>query len=171
MPSYRRGWRGNARIVEPVRHWRTNMVVRGGRAAANLRLRQRQANLRFTKARCDELVASYELAVQGAFREVTNGLVGRQRLQEQIKAQEQTVAVQRRLAEVSELRYENGVSPIWKCCMPSVRFSRRSRPCCCALRRCRTACRFMRRWAAASTPPPPTRHSKRQPDNIGAGSA
>lgn len=58
-----------------------------------------------------ELVALYQRTVQNAFREVADGLVGRQRLAEQIVAQEQAVRVQGRLAETSKLRYDNGVSP------------------------------------------------------------
>lgn len=72
---------------------------------------QRRANLAQANARRDELVATYERTVQNAFREVANGLSGRQRLQEQIEAQERTVEVQRRLAETANLRYDNGVSP------------------------------------------------------------
>jgi len=37
-------------------------------------------------------------------------LIGRQRYQEQIVAQEAAVLSQRRLAEVAQLRYENGIS-------------------------------------------------------------
>jgi multidrug efflux system outer membrane protein len=63
-----------------------------------------------TAARRDELVAVYQRTVQEAFREVSDGLVARQHLQEQILAQERAVMVQRRLAVHAELRYENGVS-------------------------------------------------------------
>jgi multidrug efflux system outer membrane protein len=48
--------------------------------------------------------------VQNAFREVSDALVGRQRYREQIEAQEQAVAAQRRLAETAMLRYDNGIA-------------------------------------------------------------
>lgn len=62
------------------------------------------------EARRDELVANYQRAVQEAFREVSDGLVGRRRLQEQILAQERAVAFQRDLAQTAEFRYGSGVS-------------------------------------------------------------
>ena len=71
---------------------------------------RRESQLAATKARRDELVATYERTVQNAFREVSDALVGRQRYREQIEAQEQAVAAQRRLAETAMLRYDNGIA-------------------------------------------------------------
>jgi len=71
---------------------------------------QRQAQLGVAQARLDELVAVYQRTVQTAFSEVSEALIGRRRYQEQIAAQEAAVRAQRRLAEVAELRYENGIS-------------------------------------------------------------
>lgn len=71
---------------------------------------QRQAQLGVAEARRDELVATYQRTVQTAFTEVSEALIGRRRYQEQIAAQEAAVIAQRRLAEVAELRYENGIS-------------------------------------------------------------
>ncbi|HKE93919.1 MAG TPA: efflux transporter outer membrane subunit [Povalibacter sp.] len=71
---------------------------------------RRRALLQQSKARQAELVAVYQRTVQQAFREVCDGLVGRQRLEEQVRAQEEAVAVMQRLAEIAELRYDNGVS-------------------------------------------------------------
>lgn len=70
----------------------------------------RQAQLDTARARRDELVAVYQRTVQTAFSEVSEALIGRRRYQEQITAQEDAVKAQRRLAEVAELRYENGIS-------------------------------------------------------------
>jgi len=70
----------------------------------------RQAQLGVAQARRDELVAIYQRTVQTAFSEVSEALIGRRRYQEQIVAQEAAVQSQRRLAEVAELRYENGIS-------------------------------------------------------------
>ena len=71
---------------------------------------RRSANLRLTKAQRDETVALYQKTVQQAFREVADGLVGRQRYVEQLEAQVRAVAAQRRLAETARLRYDNGIS-------------------------------------------------------------
>lgn len=71
---------------------------------------RRSASLRFSKAQRDEMVATYQLAVQQAFREVADGLVGRQRYAEQIAAQTTAVEAQRRLARAARLRYDNGIS-------------------------------------------------------------
>jgi len=71
---------------------------------------KRESQLAVAKARRDELVATYQRTVQNAFREVSDALVGRQRYREQIEAQEQAVAAQRRLAETAMLRYDNGIA-------------------------------------------------------------
>ncbi|MEX3820794.1 efflux transporter outer membrane subunit [Paraburkholderia sp. BR14262] len=71
---------------------------------------RRSAQVRLSEARQTELVANYQKAVQVAFREVSDALIARQRLQEQIAAQERAVASESRLAEAAELRYENGIS-------------------------------------------------------------
>ena len=71
---------------------------------------KRERQLDAAKARRDELVATYQRTVQNAFREVSDALVGRQRYREQIEAQEQAVAAQRRLAETAMLRYDNGIA-------------------------------------------------------------
>lgn len=70
----------------------------------------RQAQLGVAQARRDELVALYQRTVQTAFSEVSEALIGRRRYQEQIRIQESAVRAQQRLAEVAELRYENGIS-------------------------------------------------------------
>lgn len=71
---------------------------------------RRRALVDQSRARQEELAASYQRTVQEAFREVSDGLVARRRLEEQIRAQERAVATQRDLAEIADLRYENGVS-------------------------------------------------------------
>ena len=71
---------------------------------------KRERQLDAAKARRDELVATYQRTVQNAFREVSDALVGRQRYREQIEAQEQAAAAQRRLAETAMLRYDNGIA-------------------------------------------------------------
>jgi outer membrane protein, multidrug efflux system len=71
---------------------------------------RRQAQLKFSKAQADELTAAYQRAVQKAFQEVADGLVGRQRYAEQIAAQTRTVDTQIRLSRTARLRYDNGIS-------------------------------------------------------------
>ncbi len=71
---------------------------------------QRRAQLAATEARRDELVAHYQRTVQTAFSEVSEALIGRRRLQQQIASQEAAVQAQQRLAEVAGLRYDNGIS-------------------------------------------------------------
>jgi multidrug efflux system outer membrane protein len=71
---------------------------------------QRKARLELSKARQRELIANYQKAVQTAFREVSDALVARRRLQEEIVADEATVKSNSNLAEATELRYQNGVS-------------------------------------------------------------
>jgi multidrug efflux system outer membrane protein len=71
---------------------------------------RREAQLKLSKARADELVAAYQGAVQTAFREVSDYLIGRQRYAEQIAAQTLTLDTQRDLARAAHLRYGNGIS-------------------------------------------------------------
>ncbi|RDE07372.1 efflux transporter outer membrane subunit [Sphingomonas aracearum] len=71
---------------------------------------RRRAQLRVSKAQADELAAAYQRAIQQAFREVADALVGRQALAQQIAAVEQTVATQQRLARTARQRYDQGLS-------------------------------------------------------------
>jgi len=71
---------------------------------------RRDAQVSQTQARREELVALYQRTVQTAFTEVSDALIARRRLQEQIAAQEQTVEAQQRLSETAELRYQNGIA-------------------------------------------------------------
>jgi outer membrane protein, multidrug efflux system len=71
---------------------------------------RRQAGLDLTKARQQELIATYQKAVQTAFREVSDALVARQRLAQEISAFEHAVKSNASLADATELRYQNGVS-------------------------------------------------------------
>lgn len=68
------------------------------------------AGVALSKAQADELVAAYQRAAQGAFREVADALVARRQYAEQIEAQVRTVDAQRRLARVARMRYDNGLS-------------------------------------------------------------
>lgn len=71
---------------------------------------RREAQLKLSKAQADELVAAYQGTVQGAFREVADGLVARRRFAEQIGIQGRTLDAQRRLARTARLRYDNGIA-------------------------------------------------------------
>lgn len=71
---------------------------------------RRKAALDLTKAQQQELTATYQKTVQTAFREVSDALVARQRLAQEISAFEDTVKSNSSLADATELRYQNGVS-------------------------------------------------------------
>lgn len=71
---------------------------------------RRNAQVKISRARADELTAAYQRTVQGAFQEVSDALVGRQRYAEQIVAQTTAVEAQRRLARTARLRYDNGIA-------------------------------------------------------------
>jgi NodT family efflux transporter outer membrane factor (OMF) lipoprotein len=75
-------------------------LFQGGRLRAELRL----AEVRKTSA-----VAGYERAVQIAFREVADGLAGRDTFHRQIEAQARVVASAERRTDLSTLRYRAGV--------------------------------------------------------------
>ena len=71
---------------------------------------RRTAQVRLNKAQADELIAAYQRTVQGAFQNVADALIARQRYAEQIAAQTRTVEAQRRLARAARLRYDNGIA-------------------------------------------------------------
>lgn len=71
---------------------------------------RREGNLTVAKAREIIEIATYEKAIQTAFREVADGLAGRRYLAEQIAAQGRALEAQRRLAALARLRYRNGVA-------------------------------------------------------------
>lgn len=64
----------------------------------------------FAKARFDEAVARYQQTVQGAFREVSDGLIQHQRSREFTVRQEQTTQARREAAQLANVRYEGGVT-------------------------------------------------------------
>jgi multidrug efflux system outer membrane protein len=71
---------------------------------------QRKARLDLSKAQQQELIANYQKTVQTAFREVSDALAARQRYEEEIAADEETVKSNTRLSDATDLRYQNGVS-------------------------------------------------------------
>jgi len=68
-----------------------------------------KGNLTVAQARGHIAVASYELAVQEAFREVADALAGRRHLAEQVSAQERSAEAQLQVSELAAARYEEGV--------------------------------------------------------------
>ncbi len=89
----------------PARTWQfgpavTMPLFTGGRLRGNLKLSQ---------ARFQESVASYQKAVQGAFQEVSDGLIAYQRTREYRARQEQNTQAHRNAAETANVRYEGGV--------------------------------------------------------------
>jgi multidrug efflux system outer membrane protein len=69
-----------------------------------------KGNLKFAKARFEESLASYRQAVQGAFREVSDGLVAYQRTREFRAKQEENTQAHRDATETANVRYEGGVT-------------------------------------------------------------
>lgn len=70
----------------------------------------RDAQLDFARAIEVEQVANYDLAVQNAFREVSDALAGRRWIAEQVETLERAVEAQERVARIANLRYGEGVA-------------------------------------------------------------
>jgi multidrug efflux system outer membrane protein len=68
-----------------------------------------RANLAFTRAQKSALIASYEGAIQTAFREVADALAVRATIAEQLAAQAELVAAAEKSFEISQARYQAGV--------------------------------------------------------------
>lgn len=68
-----------------------------------------RAELRLAELRKSSAVAEYERAIQTAFREVSDGLAGRETYGRQIEAQQRVVDSAARRLELSHLRYRAGV--------------------------------------------------------------
>ncbi len=68
-----------------------------------------RANLDVATIRKDIGIAQYEKAIQGAFREVADGLAARGTFDEQLAAQQRYTQTQQRSLELSQFRYRNGV--------------------------------------------------------------
>ena len=69
-----------------------------------------RGNLTVARARENIAVASYEVTVQGAFREVADALAGRQYYAEQVAAGSRGVIAARQIARLAQLRYREGVA-------------------------------------------------------------
>ena len=68
-----------------------------------------RAERRLSEVRKSSAVADYERTIQVAFREVADGLAGRETFSRQIEAQRRVVAGATRRVELSTLRYRSGV--------------------------------------------------------------
>jgi outer membrane protein, multidrug efflux system len=93
-------------FTSPAKAWQfgpavTMPLFTGGRLKGNLKL---------TEARFQEALASYQQVVQGAFREVSDGLVAYQRTQEYRAKQEENAKAHRDATETANVRYEGGVT-------------------------------------------------------------
>jgi len=73
----------------------------GGRNVANLDIAELRKNI---------AVASYEKAIQSAFRDVANALVARETLDDELAAQQQLVNANDESYRLAQARYEQGVS-------------------------------------------------------------
>lgn len=79
----------------------TMPLFTGGRLRSNLKLAQ---------ARWEESLAVYRQTVQGAFRDVSDGLVAYQRTREFRQKQQERTQAHRDAAELASVRYEGGVT-------------------------------------------------------------
>ncbi|MBN3820214.1 efflux transporter outer membrane subunit, partial [Paraburkholderia sp. Se-20369] len=75
-------------------------IFQGGRLRSELRL---------AEVRKSSAVAEYERAIQVAFREVADGLAGRETFDRQIEAQARVVSSAERRTNLSNLRYRAGI--------------------------------------------------------------
>ncbi|GMM60443.1 efflux transporter outer membrane subunit [Novosphingobium pituita] len=71
---------------------------------------QRAGNLAYAKAARDAAVASYEGAIQTAFREVADALARRGTIEDRIAAQESNVANAQKAAQITRSLYANGLN-------------------------------------------------------------
>ena len=69
-----------------------------------------QANLEVAEAQKKIAATQYEKAIQTAFREVSDALVSRQALADQLQSQTAQVAAEEARYKLSDLRYKNGVA-------------------------------------------------------------
>ncbi|WP_092414700.1 efflux transporter outer membrane subunit [Collimonas sp. OK307] len=76
-------------------------IFEGGRNRANLSLSEIRKNL---------AIANYEKTIQSAFREVSDALVARGTLEDQLAAQDAFVKAQEQRVKLTDLRYKNGIA-------------------------------------------------------------
>ena len=93
-------------FTRPARTWQFGPAVTvplftGGRLRANLKL---------TEARFQEALAVYQRAVQGAFREVSDGLIAYKRTREFRQRLEERTQANRDATDLANVRYEGGVT-------------------------------------------------------------
>jgi outer membrane protein, multidrug efflux system len=69
-----------------------------------------RANLNLAETRNNIAVVDYEKTIQVAFREVSDALVARSAIDEQIDAQNRVAEAQRERLRLADLRYQNGVA-------------------------------------------------------------
>jgi multidrug efflux system outer membrane protein len=70
-----------------------------------------RANLAYTVAQKQSLIAAYELAIQTAFREVADALATRATIGEQLEAQVALVEAAQKSLELAQARYKAGIDP------------------------------------------------------------
>lgn len=70
---------------------------------------EREANIDYAKAKRNGYVASYELAIQTAFKEVSSALARRATIYDQLQAQRALMEVNAKSYEIYDARYQKGV--------------------------------------------------------------
>jgi multidrug efflux system outer membrane protein len=69
-----------------------------------------KANLKVTQAQYEQALATYQKTVQGAFREVSDGLIAYRRSKEFTARQEQLTQANREATQLANIRYDGGVT-------------------------------------------------------------
>ena len=70
-----------------------------------------RANVAYATAQRDALLASYELAIQSAFRDVSDGLARQGTIGEQLRAQQVVTDAAADTYQLVEARYRGGIDP------------------------------------------------------------
>jgi multidrug efflux system outer membrane protein len=69
-----------------------------------------RGNLKLARARFEESLARYQQTVQGAFRDVSDGLIAYERTREFRQKQQERTQAHRAATDLANVRYEGGVT-------------------------------------------------------------
>jgi multidrug efflux system outer membrane protein len=122
-----------------------------------------RANLQVAETSQKIAVAQYEGSIQSAFREVSDTLVNRRALKEQLDAQSRQLEAEQVRYKLSDLRYTNGVASYLDLLDAQRSLFALSSPWFrCAWRSCKTRSISTRCWAAAGRKPAPATTLRQQ---------
>ena len=84
----------------------TQPIFEGGRI---------KPNVRFTEAQREQFLLAYQQTIQGAFRDVSNGLIAYRKKREFRIQQEQLLKSAQDAARLSQVRFKAGTTDTWRC--------------------------------------------------------